>query len=55
MFGWLAANKPEPRHLKKVVLMLVAAKILGFCIHFLDDDKEKKHPIVLDPWTGPSF
>ncbi len=47
MFGWLAANKPEPRHLKKVVLMLVAAKILGFRIHFLDDDKEKKHPIVL--------
>jgi hypothetical protein len=47
MFGWLATNKPEPRHLKKVVLMLVAAKILGFRIHFSDDDKEKKHPIVL--------
>jgi hypothetical protein len=47
MFGWLASNKPEPRHLKKVVLMLVAAKILGFRIHYLDDDKEKKHPIVL--------
>jgi hypothetical protein len=47
MFGWLASNKPEPRHLKKVVLMLVAAKLLGFRVHFSDDDKEKKHPIVL--------
>ena len=27
--------------------MLVAAKILGFRIQFKDDDKEKKHPIVL--------
>ena len=47
MFGWSASNKPEPRHLKKVALMLVAAKILGFRIHFSDDDQEKKHPIVL--------
>jgi glycine cleavage system regulatory protein len=30
MFGWKATNKPEPCHLKKVVLMLVAANILGF-------------------------
>jgi hypothetical protein len=47
MFGWSASNKPEPRHLKKVALMLVAAKILGFRIHFSDDDQEKKHPIVV--------
>jgi hypothetical protein len=47
MFGWKATNKPEPRHLKKLVLMLVAAKILGFRIHFADDDEERKFPIVL--------
>jgi hypothetical protein len=34
MFGWLAANKSEPCHLKKVVLLLVATKIQGLCIHF---------------------
>ena len=47
MFSWKATNKPEPRNVKKVVLMLVAAKILGFCIQFKDDEEEKKHPIVL--------
>jgi hypothetical protein len=47
IFGWKATNKPEPRHLKKVILLLVAAKILGFRIHFVDEDEEKKHPIVL--------
>jgi hypothetical protein len=46
-FGWKGNNKPEPCHLKKVVLMLVAAKILGFHIHFVDDDEDKKHLIVL--------
>jgi hypothetical protein len=40
MFGWKATNKPEPCHLKKVLLLLVAAKILGFRIHFSDDDEE---------------
>jgi hypothetical protein len=47
MFRWKATNKPEPRHIKKVLLLLVAAKILGFRIHFADNDKTKKHPIVL--------
>jgi hypothetical protein len=46
MFGWLVTNEPELCHLKKAVLMLVAAKILGFRIHFSDDVKEKKHQIV---------
>jgi hypothetical protein len=47
VFGWKATNKPEPRHLKKLVLMLLAAKILGFRIHFSSEDEERKHPIVL--------
>jgi hypothetical protein len=47
MFGWKATNKPEPRNVKKVVLLLVAARILGFRIHFAEHDEEKKHPIVL--------
>jgi hypothetical protein len=47
MFGWKANNKPEPRHLKKLVLLLLAANIMGFRIHFADKDEEKKHPIVL--------
>jgi hypothetical protein len=47
MFGWKANNKPEPRHLKKVVLLLLSAKILGFRIQFAEDDEDKKHPIVL--------
>jgi hypothetical protein len=48
MFGWSASNKPKPRHLKKVALMLVAAKILGFRIHFSDDAQEKKHSIAAE-------
>jgi hypothetical protein len=40
MFGWKVTNKPEPCHLKKVVLMLAAAKILGFCIHCANENEE---------------
>jgi hypothetical protein len=47
MFGWKANNKPDPRHLKKVVLLLLASEILGFRIQFAEDDEDKEHPIVL--------
>ncbi len=47
IFGSRARGKPEPRNIKKLIVMLIAAKILTYRITWEETDAEKKNPIVL--------
>jgi hypothetical protein len=46
IFGSKAKGCPEPRNVKKVILMLIAARIVTHRIVYAETDEEKKNPIV---------
>jgi len=47
LFGSRSKYPPEPRDIKKLVVMLLTAGILACCISYAESDTEKNKPIVM--------
>ena len=47
IFASRAKGTPEPRDVKKLIVMLLCAEIITYRISYASDDLEKRNPLVL--------
>ena len=47
IFGHTDRSPPQPKKIKAMVLLLIAADIVGHRIKFEDDDKKRERPIII--------